>query len=223
MGARGVPALRIAAAASRRPAGPSASSASSSPSSSRLRGGRVLAGWVLVRRSKGELLPVVVGYLLVPLGTWRWIEDAATLDVAGPPGRCMRLAGVGNYVALIVIFALFPDGQWRPRWARWAVAPSPPGRLPTQPLWSATSRVARSQWLDRCRWFLDRTCARCRLAGRPLQVRGHPDTRVRSAGWHRARGRRPVFVPSCIGPPWRGRRSAAQAASVGLAVSASIS
>ena len=78
--------------------------------------------WVLVRRSRDEVFPVVAGYLLVPLGTWRWIEDAATLEVGGPGGALLRIAGLGNYVAPFALFALFPDGRWRPSWSRWVVA-----------------------------------------------------------------------------------------------------
>lgn len=78
--------------------------------------------WVLVRRSRDEAFPVVAGYLLVPLGTWRWIEDAAILEVGGPGGALLRIAGFGNYVAPFALFALFPDGRWRPSWSRWVVA-----------------------------------------------------------------------------------------------------
>lgn len=78
--------------------------------------------WVLVRRSRGERFPVVIGYILVAVGTGRWIEDAAMLGVGGPLGVVLRVAGVGNYAGLIALFALFPDGYWRPRWSRWVVA-----------------------------------------------------------------------------------------------------
>jgi signal transduction histidine kinase len=79
-----------------------------------------LAG-VLVTRSRQEALPVVLGYLLVPLGTWRWIEDASLLEVPLALAIPMRVAAFGNYVAFFVLFAVFPDGKWTPRCAPWAV------------------------------------------------------------------------------------------------------
>ena len=76
---------------------------------------------VLVTRSRQETLPILLGYLLVPLGTWRWIEDASLLEVPLALAIPMRVAAFGNYVAFFVLFAVFPDGKWTPRWARWAV------------------------------------------------------------------------------------------------------
>lgn len=77
--------------------------------------------WMLVRRSHAEVLPVALGYLLVAVAATRWIEDSATLDT-GWISPLARLVLVANYVAVPVLFAIFPDGEWRPRWSRWAVA-----------------------------------------------------------------------------------------------------
>ncbi|MDP9005330.1 MAG: histidine kinase [Actinomycetota bacterium] len=77
--------------------------------------------YVLVTRSRQEALPVALGYLLVPLGTSRWIEDASLLEMPPLLAIPTRMAALGNYVAFFVLFAVFPDGKWTPRWARWAV------------------------------------------------------------------------------------------------------
>jgi hypothetical protein len=72
--------------------------------------------WTLVRRSRDEAMPIVTGYLLVSIAAARWVEDAALISTGwlSPLGR---LAAFVNAVALVVIFGLFPDGRWRPRWA----------------------------------------------------------------------------------------------------------
>lgn len=72
--------------------------------------------WMLIRRSRDEVMPVVTGYLLVSVAAARWVEDGALISIGwlSPLGR---LVAFGNAVALVVIFGLFPDGRWRPRWA----------------------------------------------------------------------------------------------------------
>ena len=78
-------------------------------------------GWILVRRSHPEVLPVALGYLLVSVAATRWIEDAATLNT-GVFAPLARLVLIANALAIPVLFAIFPDGEWRPRWSRWVVA-----------------------------------------------------------------------------------------------------
>lgn len=76
--------------------------------------------WMLVRRSRPQVAPVTIGFLFVSVAAIRWTEDAATLDT-GWLSPLARIVLIANATAIPILFAIFPDGRWRPRWSRPAV------------------------------------------------------------------------------------------------------
>jgi len=87
-----------------------------------------LLGYLVMRRSNRELLPVLVAWAFPALGATFFVQESAAFGV-GWFSPLLFAAFVVNRASFVPVFALFPDGHLVPRWIRWFVFVDVPAEL----------------------------------------------------------------------------------------------
>ncbi|HVL05505.1 MAG TPA: histidine kinase [Acidimicrobiales bacterium] len=85
-------------------------------------------GYLTMRRSNRELLPVLMAWVFPALGATFFVGESLVSEV-GWLGPVLFGAFVVNRVSLIPVLAIFPDGHFVPSWARWLVLVAVPWEL----------------------------------------------------------------------------------------------
>jgi signal transduction histidine kinase len=87
-----------------------------------------LLGYLMMRRSDRELLPVLAGWVFPALGATFFVRESVSFEV-GWFSPLLFAAFVVNRASFVPVFALFPNGYFVPRWIRWFVYVDVPWEL----------------------------------------------------------------------------------------------
>jgi signal transduction histidine kinase len=87
-----------------------------------------LLGYLIMRRSDRELLPVLAAWVFPALGATFFVRESVSFEV-GWFSPLLFAAFVVNRTSFVPVFALFPDGYFAPRWIRWFVYVDVPWEL----------------------------------------------------------------------------------------------
>jgi hypothetical protein len=82
----------------------------------------VAAATLLLWKRPDNWIALLVAFLLVVLGLGSTTTDASVLQPTLGPGLALLLASFSNFlgaVSLPLLFSLFPNGRFVPRWTRW--------------------------------------------------------------------------------------------------------
>jgi signal transduction histidine kinase len=85
-------------------------------------------GYLSMRRSNRELLPVLMAWVFPALGSTFFVGEGVVSGV-GWLGPVLFAAFVVNRVSFIPVLAIFPDGHFVPGWVRWIVLVAVPWEL----------------------------------------------------------------------------------------------